>query len=49
MGRSAELAQASLRITLGAGNTEEEVDYMLSTLVGLVERLRAMPSLSAVS
>ena len=48
IGRSADLAQGSLRITLGAANTEEEVDYLLTTLTGLVERLRAMPSLSAV-
>ena len=46
IGRSADLAQGSLRITLGADNTEDEVDYLLSTLVGLVDRLRAMPSLS---
>ena len=48
IGRSADLAQGSLRITLGGENTEEEVDYFLTTLTGLVERLRAMPSLSAV-
>ena len=48
IGRSADLAQGSLRVTLGADNTEEEVDYLLATLVGLVERLRAMPSLSVV-
>ena len=46
IGRSADLAQGSLRITLGADNTEEEVDYLLSVLTGLVSRLRAMPSLS---
>ena len=46
IGRSADLAQGSLRITVGADNTEEEVDYLLTTLTGLVERLRAMPSLS---
>ena len=47
-GLSADLAQGSLRITLGADNTEEEVDYLLTTLTGLVDRLRAMPSLAAV-
>jgi cysteine desulfurase len=47
-GLSADLAQGSLRITLGADNTEEEVDYLLTTLTGLVDRLRSMPSLSAV-
>lgn len=48
IGRSADLAQGSLRITLGAANTEEEVEYLLTSLTSLVERLRAMPSLSAV-
>ena len=48
IGRSADLAQGSIRITLGRENTEEDVDYMLSVLPGLVEKLRAMPSLSAV-
>ena len=47
-GLSADLAQGSLRITLGADNTEKEVDYLLTTLTGLVDRLRSMPSLSAV-
>lgn len=48
LGLSAELAQGSLRITLGRENTDEDVDYLLSVLPGLVTRLRAMPSLSAV-
>ena len=47
IGRPADLARGSLRFTLGLDNTEEEVDYLLSVLPGLVERLRAMPSLSA--
>jgi cysteine desulfurase len=46
IGRPANLAQGSLRITLGRDNTEEDVDYLLSVLPGLVEKLRAMPSLS---
>ena len=48
IGRSADLAQGSLRITLGRENTDEEVDYLLSVLSGLVGRLRGMPSLSTV-
>ena len=48
IGRPAEVAQGSLRITLGADNTDEDVDYLLSTLSDLVTRLRGMPSLSAV-
>ena len=47
IGRSPELARGSLRITVGAGNTEEEADYLLTTLTGLIARLRTMPSLSA--
>ena len=48
IGRQAALAQGSLRLSLGRDNTEDEVDYVLSVLPGLVNRLRAMPSLSAV-
>ena len=47
-GFSEELAQGSLRITFGADNRFEEVDYLLSVLPDLVSRLRAMPSLSVV-
>jgi cysteine desulfurase len=48
IGRSADVAQGSLRITLGRDNTEDDVDYLLSVLPGVVGKLRAMPSLSAV-
>ena len=48
IGLAAELAQGSVRITLGKDNTDEEVDYMLSVIPDLVNRLRAMPSLSGV-
>ena len=48
IGRPAEVAQGSLRITLGAANTDEDVDYLLTVLSDLVARLRGMPSLSAV-
>ena len=48
IGRTADIAQGSLRITLGRDNTEDEADYFLSVLPGLIHRLRAMPSLSAV-
>ena len=47
IGRSADLAQGSLRITVGRDNTEEDCDYLVSVLPGLVRKLRAMPSLSA--
>ena len=48
IGRQADLAQGSVRITLGRENTEEDVDYFLSVLPDLVARLRGMPSLSTV-
>ena len=44
--RSADLAQGSLRITLGRDNTDEDVDYLLSVLPDIVGKLRAMPSLA---
>ncbi len=47
LGLPADLAQGSLRITVGRETTEEEVDYLLDVLPGLVGRLRAMPSLSS--
>ena len=48
-GLTAELAQSSLRLTLGRDNTEEDVEYVLDVLPGLVSRLRAMPSLTTSS
>ncbi len=48
IGRTADEAQGSLRLTIGRENTDEDVDYLLSVLPGLVGKLRAMPSLSAV-
>ena len=48
IGRTADLAQASLRITLGRDNTVDDVEYFLSVIPDIVGRLRAMPSLSAV-
>ena len=48
IGLTAEMAQSSLRITLGRDNTEGDVDYLLSILPDMVSKLRSMPSLSAV-
>lgn len=47
IGLTAEMAQGSLRITLGRDNTEEDVEYVLSVLPDMIGKLRAMPSLSA--
>ncbi len=42
MGLDAMTAHGSLRLTLGRGNTEEDVDYVLKVLPPLVERLRKL-------
>ena len=49
LGQSAEVARGSLRLTLGKDNTEEQVDYLIDVLVGLVKRLRELPSLTTAS
>ncbi|MQF82660.1 cysteine desulfurase [SAR202 cluster bacterium AD-802-E10_MRT_200m] len=46
IGHSADSARSSLRMTFGKDNTIEEVNYVLDTLPSLVDRLKAMPSLS---
>ncbi len=40
-----EVAHGSLRISLDDANTEDEVDYILNVLPGIIERLRAMSPL----
>ena len=45
MGLCHEIAHGSLRLTLGRENTEEDVDYVLSVLPGIVGKLRAMSPL----
>ncbi len=47
MGIPPEVAHGSLRLTLGRENSEEDVDYVLEVLPGIVERLRAMSPLYA--
>ena len=42
IGLQAQMAQGSLRLTLGRGNTDEEIDYVLSLIPQMVERLRSM-------
>ena len=39
-GLTAEMAQASLRLTLGSENRMEEVEYLLEVLPGLINRIR---------
>jgi cysteine desulfurase len=43
MGLPVELAHGSLRLTLGKGNSDEDVDTILSVLPGIVEKLRGLP------
>jgi len=45
IGVPAAVAQGSLLFSLGVGNSEEEVDYLLETLPPIVERLRQMSPL----
>jgi len=45
MGIPHEVAHGSLRLTLGRENTQEDVDYILDTLPGIVQKLRAMSPL----
>lgn len=42
LGLTHQQAHGSLRITLGRENTEEEVDYLLEVLPGVVSKLRAI-------
>lgn len=46
-GIPSEEAQSAVQFTLGRWNTAEEVDYVLETLPGIVEKLRAMSPFSA--
>jgi len=49
MGIPPEIAHGSLRLTLGAGNSEEDVDYFLEILKPIVSRLRDMSPLGESS
>ena len=40
-----EMAHGSLRLTIGDGTTQEDVDYVLETLPGIVKKLRDMSPL----
>ena len=41
MGMSAEHARSSIRFSLGKYNTDEEVDYLLNRLPGMIQKLRS--------
>ncbi len=40
LGMSPELAKSSLRLSMGSGTTEEEVDYLIKTIPEIIEDLR---------
>ena len=42
IGRPHEIAHGSLRLTINAENTEEEIDYMIENVADVVARLRGM-------
>ena len=42
MGLPTHRTQNSIRISLGAGNTDQEVDFLLERLPGIVEKLRSL-------
>jgi cysteine desulfurase len=41
-GLTHEVAHGSLRFSLGEDNTDEDIDYVLEKLPGIIARLRAM-------
>ncbi len=42
LGMSESMARSSLRLSVGADNTDEEVDYVIGTVAELVPKLRSM-------
>lgn len=40
IGLPSQIAQGSLRVTFGDDNTKEDVDFLVDTLVEVVEKLR---------
>ena len=42
MGLPTHRTQNSIRLSLGAGNTDEQVDYLLAKLPKIVDKLRAL-------
>jgi cysteine desulfurase len=44
-----ELAHGSIRFSLGRETTEQEIDYVLAKLPGVIERVRSMSTVTARS
>ena len=42
IGLPPQIAHGSLRLTLGKDNTEEDIDYVISILPGIIKKLRAL-------
>ncbi|MGM0602371.1 MAG: cysteine desulfurase NifS [Bacillota bacterium] len=47
LGRPHELAHGSIRFSLGYGNDQEDIDYLMEVLPGIINRLREMSPLYA--
>ena len=47
IGVGPELAHGSIRFSLGWGTSEEDVDYIIETMPPIIERLRAMSTMSS--
>jgi len=47
LGRSHELAHGSIRFSLGYGNDQEDIEYLMEVLPGIINRLREMSPLYA--
>lgn len=45
IGHPHEIAHGSLRLTLGINNTEDDVDYLLEVLPGIIQKIRDMSPL----
>jgi cysteine desulfurase len=45
IGHSKGTAHGSLRLSLGKDNTEEEIDFILEKLPGIIQRIRDMSPL----
>ena len=45
IGHSHETAHGSIRFSLGKGNNEKEIDYVLEVVPGIIKKIREMSPL----
>jgi cysteine desulfurase len=45
LGLGPELAHGSIRFSLGWGNSEKDVDYIIETMPPIIEKLRALSTI----